>query len=91
MKRIHVAQWRLTGPTEGTRVHKVIHGPQVWQLNYWLQRADGHRDDYSLRVDKPCALSALMEQGNRLIAELTQGTPTVTAGGWDAFFFKGRK
>lgn len=88
MKRIHVAQWRLTGPTEGTRVLRAITGPQRWELNYWLQRADGHRDDYRLRVDKPCPLRALMSKGNELIAELTADCPTVKAGGWDAYAWR---
>lgn len=85
MSRIHAAQWRLTGRTEGLRILRQVQGPQVWHLRYWIQHADGLRDEQTMRTDGRVPLRALTELAQKCIEELTHGTPVVTGGGWDAW------
>lgn len=88
MKRIKIAQWRVKGLAEGVRIFRQISGEQLWHMHYWVKHTDGNRDDHTLRNDAPCALRHLSEKACEIIAELTQGSPTVIDGGWDCYMVK---
>lgn len=86
--RIHIAQWRIKGATEGLRVLRQIQGEQRWHLHWWVIHADGARDDHTIRNDKPCAMRLLQQQAMQCIEEVTNNTPTVINAGWDAYVVK---
>lgn len=85
LKARKVAQYRLTGPTEGLRRLMHVEGPQRWRLVIRLQLADGGEDERVIQVDAPCHMSHLTHIYDREISEMCAGTPTVRGGGWDAY------
>lgn len=90
-KRIHAAQYRVGGMTAGPRTLRRIEGRQHWLLKIWLQLADGGEIDQQITVDQPCFVSDLMALYEKAIHEVCEGTPVVTAGGFDAYALPRRR
>lgn len=78
-------QYRLTGPTAGARVLRQVAGLHRWRLRLWLKHADGGEDERVITVDQPCPMSALAPIYDAQLHEMSQGEPTVTQGGADAW------
>lgn len=99
---IHVAQYRISGPTAGMRVLRQVRGPQCWRLRAWIRYSPRHApidiidgeprrregDEREILVREPCPISALMEHYEVAVAELCKDTPTVIAGGFDAYLLR---
>lgn len=90
--RIHVAQLRLQGPTEGLRVHRICPGRHRWLLRIMLTHANGDHDRRDIVAFDPCTRAEMVDVYHREIDDLCQPIagqpPHVTAGGFDLYLLK---
>jgi len=92
MKQIHVAQFRLNGPTEGLRKLRECPGEHRWLLRIRLIEANGNERFEEIRTDKPCAqrhITAIYEQSVIDLCASEDGQPVlVSAGGFDLYLLQ---
>ena len=89
MKPQHVAQFRLTGPTEGLRKLRECPGEHRWLLRIRLIEANGNERYEDIRTAQPCAqhhISHIYEQSvNDICASENGAVVQVKAGGFDLY------
>lgn len=89
MKPMHVAQFRLNGPTEGLRKLRECPGEHRWLLRIRLIEANGNERFEDIRTAQPCAqrhITHIYEQSVNDICASDNGQPvTVRAGGFDLY------